>query len=70
MNQLDFEKLFGTFIEESTEQIEILEQDILNLEKDSGDEKALEVPFRMAHSLKGPTALTVIEKMTNINISL
>ena len=70
MNQLDFEKLFGTFIEESTEQIEILEQDILNLEKDSGDEKALEEVFRMAHSLKGSTALMGFEKMTKLNHAL
>jgi two-component system chemotaxis sensor kinase CheA len=70
MNQLDFEKLFGTFIEESTEQIETLEQDILNLEKDSGDEKALEEVFRMAHSLKGSTALMGFEKMTKLNHAL
>lgn len=70
MNQLDFERLYGTFIEESTEQLEIIEQEILKLEKDSQNEEALEEVFRMAHSLKGSSSLMGFEKMTTLTHSL
>lgn len=70
MNQLDFDRLFGTFVEESTEQLEIIEQEILKLEKDSQDEEALEEVFRMAHSLKGSSSLMGFENMTKLTHSL
>ncbi len=70
MNQLDFDRLFGTFVEESTEQLEIIEQEILKLEKDSQDEEALEEVFRMAHSLKGSSSLMGFQNMTKLTHSL
>ncbi len=70
MNQMDFNKLFGTFIEESTEQLEVIEQEILKLEKDSENEEALEEVFRMAHSLKGSSSLMGLEKMTSLTHAL
>ena len=70
MNQLDFDKLFGTFIEESSEQLEIIEQEILKLEKNSQDEGALEEVFRMAHSLKGSSSLMGFDKMTQLTHAL
>ncbi len=70
MNQLDFNRLFGTFIEESTEQLETIEKEILKLEKDSQNEEALEEVFRMAHSLKGSSSLMGLEKMTSLTHAL
>ncbi|MGE5328717.1 MAG: chemotaxis protein CheW [Deltaproteobacteria bacterium] len=70
MNKLDFEKLFNTFIEESAEQFEIIEQEILKLEKNADDEQAINEVFRMAHSLKGSTALMGFENMTKLTHAL
>lgn len=70
MNKLDFKKLFNTFLEESAEQFEIIEQEILKLEKCAGDEQAINEVFRMAHSLKGSTALMGFENMTKLTHSL
>ena len=70
MNKLDFEKLYKTFIDETAEQLEIIEQEILKLEKDSDDKNALNEVFRMAHSLKGSTALMGFENMTKLTHAL
>ncbi|MGE5474728.1 MAG: chemotaxis protein CheW [Ignavibacteriales bacterium] len=70
MNKSDFEKLFNTFLEESAEQFEIIEQEILKLEKCADDEQAINEVFRMAHSLKGSTALMGFENMTKLTHSL
>ena len=70
MNQLDFDKLFGTFIEESSEQLEIIEQELLKLEINSQDEEALEEVFRIAHSLKGSSSMMGFRNMTKLTHSL
>jgi len=70
MNKSDFEKLFRTFLDESAEQFEIIEQEILKLEKNANDEQALNEVFRMAHSLKGSTALMGFENMTTLTHAL
>jgi len=70
MNQLDFDKLFGTFIEESSEQLEIIEQELLKLEINSQDEEVLEEVFRIAHSLKGSSSMMGFRNMTKLTHSL
>lgn len=49
-------EFFGLFVEESTEQIEKIEQGILKLEEGYSEETIKEV-FRMAHSLKGSSTI-------------
>lgn len=50
--ELDMSQYLDLFIQESDEQLEILEQETLKLEDDPADER-LQVIFRAAHTLKG-----------------
>lgn len=70
MEKTDFNKLFETFVEESAEQLETLENELLKLEANVEDKEAIEEVFRMTHSLKGASSLMGFEAMTALTHSL
>ena len=53
---MDIEKFRRLFLEEASEHLVEMSQSLLALEKDLADREALDVCFRMAHSIKGMAA--------------
>lgn len=51
-NEIDMSEYLDLFLQESEEQLEILEQETLKLEKDPSQDR-LQIIFRAAHTLKG-----------------
>lgn len=58
------------FIEESDEQIERMERELLLLEAGEADEDAINIIFRMAHSLKGASSTLAIHEMSELSHQL
>lgn len=54
------------FWEESRNQIECIEREILAVEAENYDEETIQLLFRMAHSLKGSTATMEINEMARV----
>jgi len=50
---VDLSQFHAVFFEESFEGLDIMEQGLLNLDLDAGDEEAINTIFRAAHSIKG-----------------
>ncbi|MEC1772363.1 chemotaxis protein CheA [Schinkia azotoformans] len=63
---LDLSVYLGAFLDEVDEQLEILEKEVLNLEKDPKNVKTIQSIFRAAHTLKGSSAAMGIEKMKEL----
>ncbi len=71
MNRLDQNDPYHIlFIEETHEQIERMEQELLELESGQADEDAINTIFRMAHSLKGASATLEIQEMSELSHQL
>jgi two-component system, chemotaxis family, sensor kinase CheA len=56
LDDVDLELLLHTFLGEAEEQLGEMEQGLVALEDNSGDNEALEATFRAAHTLKGNAA--------------
>ena len=62
------DEIVKTFLAEATEQLDVIEEGLLELEQDPGDPELLAALFRAAHSLKGNASvveLTSIEAATH-----
>ncbi len=57
------EELLNDFFMEATQQIELLEQNILAIENNPGDKEAIDEIFRAAHTLKGSSATVQMEEL-------
>lgn len=53
MKSPDLSQYLGVFLDEGNEQIDLLEQHLLEIEKTEASQEALQVMFRAAHTLKG-----------------
>lgn len=54
------------FLEEAEEQLQLLDEDIIRLEKEEGNEALLQEIFRAAHTLKGSSAMLGHTRMCNL----
>ncbi len=61
---------YSMFLEETKEQIEKIEQDLLLLENGQGSMETINDIFRMAHSIKGASATMGFEDMERLSHSL
>ncbi|OCS92511.1 chemotaxis protein CheW [Caryophanon latum] len=66
MGGFDLSDYLGVFLDEVDEQLQILDSEILMLEKDPFNEKTIQVIFRAAHTLKGSSAAMGFEKMKEL----
>ncbi|MBB5149675.1 chemotaxis protein CheW [Ureibacillus thermosphaericus] len=63
MAEFDVSNYLGVFLDEVDEQLQILDAEILRLEKEPNNIKTIENIFRAAHTLKGSSASMGFEKM-------
>jgi two-component system chemotaxis sensor kinase CheA len=54
------------FLQESEEQLRLLDEDIVRLEKEQNSEELLQEIFRAAHTLKGSSAMLGYDEMTRV----
>ncbi|OWR32806.1 chemotaxis protein CheA [Saccharibacillus sp. O23] len=54
------------FLEEADEQLQLLEQEVLKLERDGGSDSTVQCIFRAAHTLKGSSAAMGFDAMKNL----
>ena len=54
------------FLQEADEQLELLDADIVRLEKEAGDSALLQEIFRAAHTLKGSSAMIGHQRMSEL----
>jgi len=54
------------FLEEADEQLQLLDEDIIRLEKEEGNEALLQEIFRAAHTLKGSSAMVGHSRMSGL----
>src|SRR5688572_12856711 len=69
MAALDLQRFLPTFLEESREGLDAMEQGLLRLEQGSGDPETVNTIFRAAHSIKGGAGtfgLTDITRVTHL----
>lgn len=62
----DLSVYLGAFLDEVDEQLEILEKEVLHLEKDGDNPVTIQNMFRSAHTLKGSSAAMGMEKMKEL----
>ena len=67
---MDLAKYRQVFIEESTEHLAEMSSALLALEKDLADGEAIDLIFRMAHSIKGMAASLEFDSVTQVSHSL
>jgi len=67
---MEVDKYLKLYVEETTEYIQLMNNYILNLEKDPRDEKILNELYRCAHSIKGMSAAMGFDSLKNISHSL
>ena len=53
----EIEEIIREFVIESTENLDILDQDLVSLEKDPGSEKTVASIFRTVHTIKGGSGM-------------
>lgn len=63
---MDMAKYRGVFVEESTEHLSEMSAALLKLEKQSDDSDAIDLVFRMAHSIKGMAASLEFDSVTEV----
>ena len=63
MSGFDLSAYLGVFLDEVDEQLQILDENILQLEKDPFNKDTIQSIFRAAHTLKGSSASMGYEKM-------
>ena len=56
----------GVFLDEADEQVDTLDQGLLRLEKEPGDQDLLQAIFRAAHSLKSASAAMGFANMSRL----
>ncbi len=61
---------YNMFLEETNEQIEAIERDLLALESGQADSEIVNSIFRMAHSIKGASATMGFDNMTSLSHDL
>lgn len=67
MHRLDISDPYhAIFIDETREQLEELEREVLELEAGRADEETINVIFRMAHSIKGSASTMQIPEITEV----
>ncbi len=54
------------FFQETDEQLQLLDNDIVRLEREAGNKDLLQEIFRAAHTLKGSSAMVGLEKMAEL----
>jgi len=59
-------ELIGAFIGEVEEQLQLLENNVVELEKNGGTAEVVQELFRAAHTLKGSSATMGFEKMKTL----
>jgi len=64
---MDMAKYRQVFLEEATEHLAEMSRALLDLEKDSAGAEAIDVLFRMAHSIKGMAASLEYDSITDIS---
>ncbi len=67
---MDLAKYRQVFIEESTEHLAEMSSALLGLEKDFADGEAIDLVFRMAHSIKGMAASLEYDSITQVSHAL
>ncbi len=67
---MDMAKYRQVFIEESTEHLAEMGSALLKLEKNTADGEAIDLIFRMAHSIKGMAASMDYESVTQVSHGL
>ena len=67
---MDLAKYTALFLEESTEHLAEMSHALLVLEKEPGDGEALDLVFRMAHSIKGMAASLEMDSVTELSHKL
>ena len=63
---MDMVKYRNVFLEESTEHLEEMSRALLELEKDASRVDAIDVLFRMAHSIKGMAASLEYDSISEV----
>lgn len=63
---MDMSDLLGVFLEEADEQLQRLDDGILQLEKDPGNQEVIKEVFRAAHTLKGSSATMGLSEIANL----
>ena len=63
---MDLAKYRNLFLEEATEHLAEMSRALLTLEKDPGDGEAIDLVFRMAHSIKGMAGSLSYDSITEI----
>lgn len=66
MAEFDLSAYLGVFLDEVDEQLQILDTEILHLEKDPTNIETIQNIFRAAHTLKGSSASMGFEKMKEL----
>lgn len=64
---MDLEKYRNLFLEEGSEHLAEMSRALLTLEKDPASEEALEVIFRMAHSIKSMAASLGYDSISEVS---
>ena len=54
------------FLQEADEQLQLLDEDIIRLEKESGDPELMQEIFRAAHTLKGSSAMIGHQRLSEL----
>jgi two-component system chemotaxis sensor kinase CheA len=67
---MDMAKYRQVFIEESTEHLAEMGSALLELEKNTADGEAIDLVFRMAHSIKGMAASLEYDSVTQVSHGL
>ena len=67
---MDMAKYRQVFIEESTEHLAEMSSALLGLEKNLADGEAIDLVFRMAHSIKGMAASLEYDSVTQVSHGL
>jgi two-component system chemotaxis sensor kinase CheA len=67
---MDMAKYRQVFIEESTEHLAEMSSALLKLEKNLADSQAIDLVFRMAHSIKGMAASLEYDSITQVSHGL
>lgn len=66
MSSIRDPEMVGLFLDELEEQLQMLEESILSLEQQGEEPEVIQTVFRVAHTLKGSSAVMGFEEMKNL----